>query len=345
MALFDRVAAALFGDKAGSADAAAERKLVAEMTEAVVDAVEPRVRLHSRYREKLDQPVRQAIGYLRGLGRQPLEPVPLSKAAWASDPRVNAFFGTADSVAACLGRSPELRSFFDKAENAGVQEAYALLGMKKEERNVLGMELKGDAVQRDVAQVQVSFSGHRIVAPAATPAAARLEVGRRILLRLAQVALARIVAAESKATELAQHKSYLASRMRVLQLARDGMQGVVEDPAKIGEEMKALEREMKETVEGYAETKGRLATLEGYLEHIDEVFSHPQQHVSLSHTPLRISRLGVRVEGEASGPVNELALAELTLGEGFRAAIAIVQCPRAGLVSKEELIAQAERSL
>ena len=204
MALFDRVAAALFGAKAGSADTAAERKLVAEMTEAVVDAVEPRVRLHSRYREKLDQPVRQAIGYLRELGRQPLEPVPLSRAAWASDPRVNAFFGTADSVAACLGRSPELRSFFDKAENAGVPEAYALLGMKKEERNVLGMELKGDAVQRDVAQVQVSFSGHRIVAPAATQAAARLEIGRRILLRLAQVALARIVAAESKATELAQ---------------------------------------------------------------------------------------------------------------------------------------------
>lgn len=345
MALFDRIASALFGGKAEAADTGAERRLVADMTEAVVDAVEPRVRLHKRYREKLDRCMRHAIAHLRALGTQPLEPVPLSRAAWAADARVNAFFATADDVATCLGRSPELRSFFDAVPNAGAQECFALLGMKKEERTVLGMDLKGDSVQREVPQVQVSFGEHRIVAPAATLAAARLEIGRRILLRLAQVALARIVAAESRATELAQHKAYLAARMRVLQLARDGMEGVVKDPARIGEEMKALEREMKETVEGYAQTKGRLATLEGYLEQIDDVFSHAEQHVTLTHAPLRVSRLGVRVEGDASGPVNELSLAELSLGEGFRAAIAIVRCPRAEVPSKEALIAQAERSL
>jgi len=343
MALFDRVAASLFGS--GQKEAQGERQLVAEMTEAVVDAVEPRVRLNSRYREKLDKCVRHSIEHLRSIGRAPLEPVLLTRAAWASDPRVNAFFGTADDVAACLGRRPELRSFFDRRENAGMPEAYALLGMKKEERSVLGMELKGDAVQRDVAQVQVSFSGHRLVAPSATLAETRLEIGRRILLRLAQVALARVVAAESKATELEQHKAYLAARLRVLQLARDGMEGVVKDPAKIGEEMKAVEAGLKQTVEGYMETKGRLATLEGYLENIDDVFSHAEQHVSLSHTPLRVSRLGVRVADDATGPINELSLAELSLGEGWRAAIAIVRCPRSELVSKEDLIAQAERSL
>ena len=336
MALFDRVAAALFGGRGEAADSAAERQLVAETIEAVVDAVEPRVRLHNRYREKLDKCVRHAIAHLRALGAQPLEPVPLSRAAWASDPRVNAFFATADDVVTCLGRSPELRSFFDCPAGAGAADAFALLGMSKEER----------AVDREgQRQIQVSFGGHRIVAPAASLAAARLEIGRRILLRLAQVALVRIVATESKATELAQHKAYLAARMRVLQLARDGMEGVVKDPAKIGEDMKALEREMKETVAGYAETKGRLATLEGYLEQIDDVFSHAEQHVALTRTPLRVSRLGVRVEGDATGPVNELSLAELSLGEGFRAAIAIVRCPRAEVPSKEALIAQAERSL
>lgn len=343
MALFDRVAASLFGS--APKETQGERQLVAEMTEAVIDAVEPRLRMQSRYREKLDKCVRHSIEHLRAIGRTPLEPVLLTRAAWASDPRVNAFFGTADDVAACLGRSPELRSFFDRPANAGAQEAYALLGMKKEERSVLGMELKGDTVQREVAQVQVSFSGHRVVAPSATLAETRLEIGRRILLRLAQVALARVVAVESKATDLAQHKAYLAARMRVLQLARDGMEGVVKDPAKIGEEMKALERDLKQTVEGYMETKGSLATLEGYVEHIDDVFSHAEQHVALSHTPLRVSRLGVRVADDATGPINELRLAELSLGEGWRAAIAIVRCPRSELASKAELIAQAERSL
>ncbi|HET7365537.1 MAG TPA: hypothetical protein VFJ70_18365 [Burkholderiales bacterium] len=343
MALFERLTGAIFGAPK-STDAAAERALVGEMTDAVVDAVEPKVRMHSRYRQKLEPCMRQSIEHLRTLGREPLEPVLLSRAVWANDPRVNAFFATADDVRACLGRSQELRRFFDQPANAAVQEAYALLGMKKEERAVLGMELKGDAVQRDVAQTQVSFSGHRIVAPSPTLAATRLEIGRRILLRLAQVALARIVAADAKATELQSRKAYLVSRIRVLRLAEEGMEGIVKDPATIAAEMRAVERELDQTVEGYIEAKAGAATIEGYLQHIEDVFSHPEQQVTLTHQPLRVSRLGVRVEGDTAGPVNELQLAELAIGE-FRAAIAIARCPRAELASKEDLIAQAERSL
>ena len=52
--------------------------------------------------------------------------------------------------------------------------------------------------------------------------------------RLAQVALSRIVATDMKATELQEHKAILGARMRLLNLARDGMEGVVKDPATIG---------------------------------------------------------------------------------------------------------------
>ena len=341
-ALFERLAGALFGG-AKPADTEAERVLVTEMIDAVVEAVEPKVRMHARYRQNLETCVRKTIAYLREIGRTPLEPVLLARATWASDPRVNAFFATADDVPDCLGRSQELRRFFD--QNAALQEAYALLGMKKEERSVLGMDLQGDTVQRDVQQTVVSFGGHRIVAPSATLAGARLEIGKRIILRLAQAALARIVAVDEKATELGEHKAYLGAKLRMLRLAQDGMEGIVKDPATIGAQMKAVEQQLKETVEGYIEAKGSLATLEGYLGHIDEVFSQPAKYLSLAATPLRLSHMGTKVEGEASGPTNELTLAELSIGADFRAAIAIVLCPRAELPSKADLIAQAERSL
>jgi len=171
--VFDRVVAALFGGGRGPADDAADRELIAEMIEGVVDAVEPRVRLESRYRDKLAPGIKAAIAYLRAIGREGLEPVLLTRAAWNDDPRVNAFFATADDVPRCLGRSKELRGFFDNPANAAQQEAFALLGMLKEERTVFGAELQGDTLRQDVAQVSVSFSGHRLLAPAATLAAAR----------------------------------------------------------------------------------------------------------------------------------------------------------------------------
>jgi hypothetical protein len=75
------------------------------------------------------------------------------------------------------------------------------------------------------------------------------------------------------------------------------------------------------------------------------VFAHAEDHVSLGHSQLRVSTLGVRVDAEATGPVNEVALAELALGKDFRAAIAIVRCARGDVPSKEALIADAERHL
>jgi hypothetical protein len=323
MALFDWLFAAEKPDAA----------LLAQAIDSVVDAVEPKVKLHSRYRQKLEPCVRKSIDYLRSLAGEPLEPVLLSRAAWASDQRVNAFFATADDVPALLGRSVELRRFFD---NDPAPEAYALLGMKKEERSALSVD--------DKQQTLVSFSGHRLIAPHAVRAEARVEVGRRILLRLAQVALMRIVAMDQKATELGEHKAYLGARLRILRLAEDGMEGLVKDRSKIAADRKALERELKETVDGYIDAKGSLATLDGYMGHIEEVFSNPEQHVGVSHSSLRVSTLGVRMTDDAVGPANELSLVELSIGD-LRAAIAVARCPRAEMPSKEDLIAQAERLL
>jgi hypothetical protein len=344
LSLFDRIASALFGGEP-TVEEAAERELIAGMIELVVDAVEPRIRLNGRYRQKLDGCMRGCFAYLRSFAREGLEPILLTRAAWSDDPHVNAFFATANDVPACLGRSRELRAFFEDPANHEVGEAFALLGMKKEEKTVFGTQLEGDKVQHDVAQVSVSFSGHRVVAPSATLIATRRETGKRIIQRLAQVALSRIVELDMKATELQEHKAYLGARMRMLALARDGMEGIVKDPATIDEQMKAVERELKQTVDGFIEAKAGLATLDGYIKRIEDVFAHPEQHVTVTHTPLRVNRMGIKVEGTATGPVNELNLLEIAIGKDFQAAITIVRCPRSELPPKEDLVAQAERYL
>jgi hypothetical protein len=303
------------------------------------------VRLHARYRETLQGCVRTTIAWLRSHAEQPPDCILLSREAWSADPRVNTFFATLDELAACLGRSRELRAFFADPVNAGVEEAFALLGMKKEKRTVFAPKLEGETLKQDVAQVAVSFSGHRILAPAASLAAARAEIGRRILRRLAQVALSRIMALDSKATELQQHKAYLGARMRLLNLARDGMEGIVRDPATIGQQIKAVERELKDTVGGYIEARASLATLDGYIEQIDAVFSHPEQHLSFSHTPLRLTRMGFKVEEASPDVANELVLVEVAVGDNERGAVALARCPRSELPPQEDLVAKAERYL
>jgi hypothetical protein len=341
--LFDRVVSTLFGQ--ADVKDAAEQRLLADTIEMIVDTVEPRVRLHPSYRKKLQGCVSATIAYLRSAGKTPLEPVLLTRAKWGEDARVNAFFARADDVPVFLGRSGELRAFFDDPANAGVGEAFALLGMRKEEKTIFAPRLEGAILTQDVAQTVVNFSDHRLVAPSATEQQTRLEVGRRIVRRLAQVALSRIVALDQKAVGLQQQKGYLSTRLRMLNLARDGMEGIVDDPATISEQIRAVERELKETMEGYVEAKSRLATLEGYISEIHDVFSHPEAHVALTQSDLRINRMGIKLDDATEERHNALTLAELSVGDTLRGAVALVRCPRSELPPKEDLIANAERYL
>src|SRR5690349_10380116 len=223
----DRIVSTLFGKSDLKGEA--EQQLVAQLIETVVDTVEPRVRAHGRYQQKLEGPVRSTIAYLRAVGKTPLEPLLLSRASWNDDPRLNAFFASADDVPAFLGRSKELRAFFGVPSQRELGEAYALLAMKKEERTVLAPKQDGDRVQHEVPQVTVSFSGHRLFAPSATLEATRLEVGRRIIRRLSQLALKRIVDLDMKAADLGERKAWLAARLRLVKLAVDGAAGLLED--------------------------------------------------------------------------------------------------------------------
>jgi hypothetical protein len=336
--ILDRVAAALFGKR--SDGDALDAALLDDVIELVVDTVEPKIRYQSRYKQRLRPCITTCIHHLQALARDRFEPITLSKAAWSADPRVNAFFATGEDVRTCLGNSTELRDFFDRHPVA--DEAHALLVMKKEERQLFAPDTSGDRVVKDVAKVSVCFSDQSVMAPTASYQATREEVGKRIIQRLAEVALARITEASANASELQTRKAHLAARLRQLELARSGISGETNVAARIVE----AKRELAAVGERYAETSADGRTLDAVLRHVIDVFSNAEQHVAAVHTPLRLDKQGFKVAGhDAVGPVNELVLAEIVLGAQRRAAIAIVGCLRTELPPKRDFLATAARYL
>ena len=341
---FDRFFAVLFGqDQRVPPDQ--DQQFVAELTDMIVDTVEPKVRADRRYRQKLEPFVRTTMAYLREVGRTPLQPVLLARAEWSSDPCLNAFFASADDIPAFLGRSKDLRAFFEDPANAGLEEAWALLGMRRDEKTVLAPRFEGGMMREEVAQTTVNFSGHKLVAPARSEQLVRLEVGRRIMARLAQVALGRILEIDRKGLKHEQNKAWLATRLRFLKLAQDGMEGIVEDPTTIAQQIDSVQRELDQAVKDYIEVKSSLVTLDGYMAQIKEVFGKPDQHVALTRSELRLSRMNVKMDASSEEPHQALTLAELRVGDRLQAVVAFVRCPRAELPARQDLLAQAERFL
>ncbi len=339
----DRIMSALFGG--APADDGADAELIKELVEETVNEVEPRVRLNPGYQGKLAEGVRATIAYLRRLGQElPDTPIDLTAAAWRDDPRVNAFFASKDEVPQFLGRCKPLRALFKQAGNEALQDAYGLLGMRLDEKQVFAPKMEDGMLKQDVAQTSVSFSGHRLFGPAPTRLEARREVGRLIFHRLAQIALKQIIALDEKAVELNQRKGYLGARMRLLRLAQDGMEGIVQDPASIDAQIKDVERELKETVDGYVEAKSNLSTLDGYIGLINDVLCHPDQHVQVEPFTLRVNRMGLKVEGDGEPDAHTLQLYRMRIGD-VQGVVAIARIPRSEIPPEEDLIANAERYL
>ena len=340
--LFSNVAARLFGAAPAGGAEAVEQELVQLAVEAVVDAVDPRLRGIRGYERKIAPGMVNTIRYLRGFASDLPPPLVLSRGAWGSDPRLNAMFATAADIPAALGRSEELRGFFEARANSAATEAHALLGMLKAERNVLAPAIVEGQLRQDVAQTTVNFSKHVVIAPGADFMACRREVGLRILRRLAELALERITSLGERATELEQRKAMLGARLRMLSLRRHGLQdiaGAHDETAEIA----SIERELKATVDDYIEAKASLATLQSRIEHINAVFNAPAEYVSLSRTEVRVNRMGYKVAAGSNEQAADLTLSELSIGDGFTAVILFAICPRAELPARESLSARGAR--
>jgi hypothetical protein len=316
-----------------------------EVVDLIVKTIDPRLRLVPGYQEKLSAPVRRTVVYMRSLVPEPPPPLELSREAWAADPRVNAFFAAAEDVPVVLGRSTDLRNYFEDPANAGAKEAIALLAMEMREQNVLGVALEGELLKRDVAQTTVSFSGHRVVMPAATHADMRFELGWRILGGLIQIALKRIEAIQARQRNLEESKAQLATRLRMLQGRKSALDSLAEDPDAHQSEIESLERKLEQAAADLSEAKASLATLGGYIDQVNAVLANPEQHLKVERFRLRVNRMGIKVAEDSPEPASDLTLARISVGPDFTRVVAAVRCPRDEMPPKQDLLAEAARYL
>ena len=330
--LFKRLGAALFGRTVDPSDDF-DTALLDEVVDAIVDAVDPRLRLMPRYRGRMASSAIRSIRFLRSLAPRLPAPVELSRATWGRDPYVSAFFAMGTDVQTLLDHSAELGAFFADPANVRCDAAYSVLGMRRDERNVLASALVDGEVRRDVAQTTVGFTGHTLIGTAGEESVTRGLLGEAILKRVAGIALERIVAARDHVAELETRKSVMATRLRVLSLRRGGLQQLAtgeQDPAA---EIATLEREYKATAEDHLEIKASLATLDYSFAQIEAVLGEPERYLGLNTVEMRVSHTGFKVAAGSQETAAPLRLNELWIGERLQAVIVPVRIPRVALAS------------
>lgn len=329
---------ALSSDRKRLDDAEVQRAI-----ERVVDAANPRLRALPGYRRKLSQAVARSLDYCGELAGRIPGPVTLDRDSWSNDPVVNALFGSYDRMRRSI-TSPAMRTYLrETALETG--DCYGILLAMPEVRTQLGMELQGEAIQRDVRQTVVSFANHELLLPGGDPDGVREQLKHAALDVLVGIATADIADQEGRITELENRLRVVRIKQKAMSPAGRGIDFLGSDNQTRLAEYEAASKRIRELEKDLAETRMGLATLDDYLERLTGLLMHPESQLDVRLERVRLDRMNiVRQEGEGAteGGI-ELEFARGHRGDRAGRVLLLVRFSRNELIPEQERLAEVER--
>lgn len=271
----------------------------------------PRLKLIPGCEKRLAPAVETTIGFLRAQATTLPAVHALSARTWSSDPALRAFFVAPTDIPKVLGRSENLRTLFNKFPE--LDEAYIVLGMAFKEQHQFGMALRGDIVQRDVAQKSVSFSDHRARICGRDESRLRRLIGAEVFEYLVAQALTEIGEEHSERRELQENRSLIRARLRLLQQHGPGLGAMFGDAPAAKCEQEKLAAELIENEKQLESMGDSDSILEMELGCLLDVLENPQRHLRFEAKSLQLDAMNVVLEESTGDSANcvRFSVAEL----------------------------------
>jgi hypothetical protein len=334
----------LFKPAAGEAGAP-DKALIEAATERAIDATDPRLRAIGNYRKQLREPVEQAARHIIALVDSQPPAVEISRRSYGTDPRLRAFFVSADHLQEVLGGMKSVKDYLQGVTGPLPDTIFGLLSLAWKERTVLGTEQHGEIVRRDVKQVAVSFFDYRFGATAGSEADFRWELKKRGYDYLLEIALKTIISTRSKRQELKREHQLLNKKLEAMKSGNWGLEGMFahdeaepNDPAALESQIHAVETEL-------LAVGSDTESLQHSLDELAGVLGQPAHWVSRRELPMRLNYMGIRVKENSGEASNLLDLLELYAASGERRIVLPGYIPRADLPEQPDFFKVAQRYL
>lgn len=270
----------IFGHLFGHDSKQDDPELLSAIERAVL-GVEPLLKQISGYPENYRKPVINALEYAHSLAASVPGPVVVDRESYARDVFVHVLFPSLDSVTEALCSSLALQDYLREFPAMG--ELYALMGMRRFEKTLVGMEMSGQTIQRDVVQKVVYFTSHTLENPAPSEQQARNRVAMGFFDSLVGKVKRRVE--ERKQGRKAQQleKDMLMARLRTA--------NALERPALEGK-LAGLLSSMQSTIASLE--------LSNYAADFEAVLLNPEQYLRLDQKPVILDSMGIRRDGDGA---------------------------------------------
>lgn len=142
-----------------------EEKKLSSTVEFIVDGTDARLRGVSSYQKQLRAGARTLLDYTEQLVAQMPPALEVNQTSLLHNPLVRTFFEGREKLRRIFSQDAAIQAFFDSEEHQQREEVFALLFLSRKEKTILGAEVRGEILMKEVMQTSVSFYGHRLAAP------------------------------------------------------------------------------------------------------------------------------------------------------------------------------------
>lgn len=247
--------------------------------ERAVSGVEPLLRQAGGYPDAYRKPVITALKYAHNMALSVPGPVPVNLESYAKDAYVHAIFPSMDIVSDAFRASRAMQDYL--REHPDTDEAYALMGMRRREKTLMGMELSGEVIQREVPQHVVYFTSHTIEDPAPSEEQARNQIAWSFFDSLVSKVAKRVALRKQEMNSQLQELDLLKARLHTAD----------------AEARPALEKELSRMLSD-TQTTTRSLDLHHYLDDFKAVLLNPEQHLRLNQFAMTLDSMGIRRDND-----------------------------------------------
>ncbi|MCG8486189.1 MAG: hypothetical protein MI756_01835 [Chromatiales bacterium] len=304
--------------------------------EMAVERFDSRLKLIPGYRKKLVPAVESALIHTDALIAELPGPVDLSRQAYSSDPRVNAYFGSVDQMEHVFSHSADFREFVKRPDSFSLTHGYALMVMSRQEKSVLGHAQVGDMIQSEVMQQVVNFTGHQLVKPADSEESVRYDLRERAFQHLIAEAVLKLARHTEKKADLDRERIHLKMELKTLQAEDGALDFVAEEIDQTRSRADQLRKQLAEVELKHDKASRGLETINDYFELLINVFNHSDTYCGLEN---RTDCLGQHNVVADSNDGSEVPYAEIRIGELQRYGV-IVKYPLSELKEESRIASQ-----
>lgn len=299
----------------------ADKDNVTLATEHVVEIADPVIRQARRYRQVLHDPVAGAMAHFQSLIESIPGPVILHRNRYYDDPLVKALFASPDELDEVLRLSPEVNALRRQGQTG---EVVAMMTMVQNERTIFGSKQEGEMLLREVQMQAVSFSNHRVVAPAGDLQVTKTGIVNRGLEVLASVAMEKITTLRARKAELTGKREYLKGMAKIYSGKSYRQEMFAPPDIKDREELRKIEQLLDEVNREFEELHAQIALPEQSLGYLEEIIREPEKMLFAQNKQLRLNWMGVRVDNEPDSKGNDIMLAEFSMQNELRRSAVLV---------------------